>query len=123
MKGNRRADTKPEVAIRSALHSLGFRFRKDHSIEAGQIRVKADLVFTRKRVAVFIDGCFWHGCPEHGRTPKANVHYWGPKLQRNTRRDRLVTEALERDGWVVLRLWEHESVTVAVELICRLIRG
>lgn len=118
MKGNRRADTKPELALRSALHVLGYRFRKDHQIRttAGS-RVKADVVFTRDRIAIFVDGCFWHGCPEHGNTPKVNTAYWGPKLERNRQRDRRVTRELQADGWLVIRIWEHEALDEAVRLI------
>jgi DNA mismatch endonuclease (patch repair protein) len=107
MKGNRRANTKPELALRSALHARGLRFRKDHQIEAGSVRVKADVAFTRRRVAVFVDGCFWHGCPEHGNKPRANTEYWAAKLARNADRDRRVDAALTADGWDVIRLWEH----------------
>jgi DNA mismatch endonuclease, patch repair protein len=118
MKGNRRADTKPELALRSALHARGLRFRKDLLVRASNgTRVKADIVFTRRRLAVFVDGCFWHGCPEHGHTPKANSHYWAPKLKRNRDRDARVTAALDADGWKVLRIWEHEPLADAVELI------
>lgn len=122
MKGNRRADTKPEIALRSALHARGLRFRKDFMLRTPDgTRCKADVVFTRARVAVFIDGCFWHGCPEHGTTPQANTHYWGPKLQRNRDRDRRVTAALEADGWAVLRVWEHERVLDAVTAVQALV--
>lgn len=118
MKGNRRADTKPELALRAALHARGLRFRKDYMVRAADgTRAKADVVFTRARVAVFVDGCFWHGCPEHGNTPKANSHYWGPKLARNRDRDRRVTAGLEADDWAVLRLWEHEPLAEAVQHI------
>lgn len=122
MKGNRRADTKPELALRSALHARGLRFRKDFLLRtsAGS-RVKADIVFTRRRLAVFVDGCFWHGCPTHGHTPKANTHYWAPKLERNRDRDARVTAALEADGWKVLRIWEHEELSVATERVTQAI--
>src|SRR5262245_47670286 len=83
MRGNRRTDTKPEVALRSALHRRGIRFRKDAHVIAADVRVKADILFRRHRTAVFVDGCFWHGCPQHGNKPKANAGYWGPKLERN----------------------------------------
>src|SRR4051812_13256963 len=100
MKGNRRADTKPEGLVRSALHARGLRFRKDYLVRVpGQRATRVDVAFPRCRVAVMIDGCFWHGCPEHGRTPKTNAHYWPAKLARNRDRDRRVTEALRRDGW------------------------
>lgn len=122
MKGNRRADTKPEVALRSSLHARGLRFRKDLLVrtESG-VKSKVDVVFPRRRVAVFVDGCFWHGCPEHGRVPSTNPHYWPSKLARNRLRDLRVTAALERDGWTVLRFWEHEPVDVAIERILQAI--
>jgi DNA mismatch endonuclease (patch repair protein) len=75
------------------------------------------VAFTRARVAVFLDGCFWHGCPIHGNTPKANAHYWRPKLEHNRTRDRQVTAALEADSWTVLRIWEHVPVAEAVERV------
>src|SRR4051794_39523117 len=90
MKANRRSDTGPEVATRALLHRLGLRFRKDYLIKLPETRgVRADIAFSRQRLAVFIDGCFWHGCPEHGHMPRRNTHYWGPKLARNARRDKL----------------------------------
>ena len=108
MRGNRRANTRPEVALRSELHRRGLRFRKDYFLPIRGARgIRADVVFTRARLAVFVDGCFWHGCPEHGHTPKRNTGYWGPKLKRNRRRDQLVTSRLSEDGWRVIRLWEH----------------
>jgi DNA mismatch endonuclease, patch repair protein len=118
MKGNRRADTKPELELRSALHALGQRFRKDYQLKttAGS-KVKADVVFTRDRVAVFVDGCFWHGCPDHGNTPKANTSYWGPKLRRNKQRDKRINRELRADGWAVLRIWEHEPLDAAVRRV------
>lgn len=120
MKGNRRTDTRPELALRSALHAQGLRFRKDFLLRtsAGS-SVKADIVFTRDRIAVFVDGCFWHGCPEHGNSPKANTAYWGPKLSRNKERDLRLTDELRSDGWVVIRVWEHEPVELAVEQVVR----
>lgn len=118
MKGNRRADTRPEVALRAALHARGLRFRKDYMLRTTEgARAKVDIVFTRARVAVFIDGCFWHGCPEHGNTPRVNSHYWGPKLARNRERDRRVTASLQRDGWTVIRAWEHEPLHATVDRV------
>ena len=76
---------------------------------------RPDIVFTRSRVAVFVDGCYWHRCPLHGNTPKVNTDYWGPKFARNVERDRLDSEALESEGWEVVRLWEHVPVDEAVE--------
>lgn len=109
MKANRRVDTKPERVIRSLLHARGLRFRKDYPVEVGGLRVRPDIVFTRARVAVFIDGCFWHHCPEHGETPVANRAFWEQKFARNQARDRRVDHALREDDWIVLRLWEHEA--------------
>ena len=117
MRANRRRDTTPERILRSTLHRLGFRFRVDHLFEVGGRRVRPDVVFTRRRVAVFVDGCFWHSCPEHGQQPTANAHYWKLKLQRNVERDQTDTEALERGGWTVVRVWEHESAQEAVATV------
>jgi DNA mismatch endonuclease (patch repair protein) len=117
MRGNRRADTRPEVALRSALHRRGLRFRKDHRLQAGDIRVKVDVVFPRRRLAVFVDGCYWHSCPEHGRVPTANAQYWPAKLARNRARDARVSEALRDEGWTVLRLWEHVETDEAVQAV------
>lgn len=118
MKANRRANTGPEVALRAALHARGLRFRKDYLVRMPDgVRCKVDVVFTRVRLAVFVDGCFWHGCPEHGTTPRVNTRYWGPKLARNHDRDVRVTAALIASGWTVLRLWEHEPVPDATERI------
>lgn len=117
MRANRRTGTRPEVAIRSALHRLGYRFRKDRRVDLPELRVRPDIVFARKRVAVFVDGCFWHCCPEHGREPEVNGWYWSPKLRRNVQRDLQVTQALTDNGWTVLRVWEHEPVGSAVERI------
>src|SRR5690606_29010965 len=86
-KGNRRTGTKPEVRLRSELHCRGRRFRKDLLIRAAGVRTHADVVFTRQRLAVFVDGCFWHCCPEHGSSPKSNTAYWEPKLRANVDRD------------------------------------
>lgn len=110
MRGNRRRDTRPELALRRAVHSRGFRFRVDYAIELPTMRVRPDIVFTRSRVAVFVDGCFFHCCPEHGNQPRKNVEYWAPKLSRNVARDRRVDAALQRAGWSVVRAWEHEPI-------------
>ncbi len=123
-KGNRRTDTKPEVALRSELHRRGLRFRKDHPIRVeGRRSIRPDVVFTRSRVAVFVDGCFWHGCPEHQVVPKSNPDYWIPKLRRNIERDREVDAALEDDGWTVLRFWEHEALAQAAVVTALAIRA
>ena len=111
MRGNRRTDTKPELRIRSALHRRGLRFRKDFTLVASGLRVRPDVVFTRAKVAVFVDGCYWHRCPKHGTSPSANANYWLTKLDRNVARDRLVDAALIAERWIVVRIWEHEVMT------------
>ena len=118
MRANRRSGTKPETVLRSALHGLGYRFRKDHrlDLESG-VRVRPDIVFTKRKVAVFVDGCFWHVCPEHGRQPTTNEWYWTPKLRRNMERDQAANLALKGAGWHVVRLWEHEPLPSAVRAV------
>jgi DNA mismatch endonuclease (patch repair protein) len=117
MKGNRSQDTRPEVLLRSALHQRGLRFRKDYRISAKGASRRADIVFTRWRVAVFVDGCFWHRCPQHGRTPTSNRDYWDAKLTRNAERDRETDASLISAGWRVVRIWEHEPLGIAVDSI------
>lgn len=117
MKANRRVNTRPEALLRSALHRRGLRFRKDVYLRVGAVRTKADVVFSRHRIAVYLDGCFWHRCPEHGQLPQANRDYWKPKLERNVQRDNEVTKALRAEGWTVIRIWEHEPIDLAVETI------
>lgn len=115
MRANRRTDTKPELALRHALHRLGYRYRKDFRLDLdGGRRVRPDIVFTARKVAVFVDGCFWHACPDHGSKPKTNEWYWSPKLLRNVERDRLNDASLAQAGWIVLRLWEHIPLDDAV---------
>ena len=114
MRANRRKDTKPELALRRALHGRGYRYRKDYRLDlAGGTRVRPDIVFTARKVAIFVDGCFWHGCPEHGSRPAVNVWYWEPKLRRNAERDRAADAALAAAGWAVVRVWEHEPLEAA----------
>jgi DNA mismatch endonuclease (patch repair protein) len=103
--------------LRSAVHGRGLRFRKDHRVDLPNGRVRPDLVFTRRKVAVFVDGCFWHVCPEHGREPTSNEWYWTPKLRRNVERDRQADQALLQAGWLVLRIWEHEAIDEAAERV------
>jgi DNA mismatch endonuclease (patch repair protein) len=118
MRGNRRANTRPEIAVRAELHRRGFRFRKDYFLPIRGARgVRVDIVFTRVRVAVFIDGCFWHGCPDHGHAPRRNTGYWEPKLTRNRARDALVSERLVDQGWRVVRVWEHTPPAEAADLV------
>lgn len=109
MRANRRRDTQPELRIRRLLHAQGMRFRVDLPIRIDGARpIRPDLVFTRAHLAVFIDGCFWHGCAEHKGPSKTNSHYWTPKISGNAARDRRHTRALADAGWTVLRFWEHE---------------
>lgn len=108
MKANRRCDTGPERRLRSTLHACGYRFRKDYRVDLEDLRVHVDVAFPRDRVAVFVDGCFWHRCPEHGSDPRRNGDFWRRKLDANVERDQRVTEALVSAGWKVIRVWEHE---------------
>jgi DNA mismatch endonuclease, patch repair protein len=117
MKANRRTNTKPELALRSALHALGYRYRKDYRLDLPARRVRPDIAFTSRKVAVFIDGCFWHACPDHGSKPKNNEWYWSPKLAGNVERDRAADAALLQAGWTVIRLWEHVPVDEALAMV------
>jgi DNA mismatch endonuclease (patch repair protein) len=116
MRATRRRDTAAEVALRSALHRLGLRFRVDAAPLIGSRR-RADVVFRTERVAVFVDGCFWHGCPQHGSQPKQNAQWWIEKLDQNRRRDRDTNRELAEAGWLVLRFWEHDDVNAAAGCI------
>ena len=115
-----RADTKPELMLRKALHRRGLRFRKNIAPVVG-LRCKPDVVFTRLRVAVFVDGCFWHGCPQHETMPKNNAEWWSNKLTRNSERDRRIDAELEANGWAVLRIWEHQSTQSACDHVIALV--
>jgi DNA mismatch endonuclease, patch repair protein len=117
MRANRRRDTKPELALRAALHAMGYRYRKDFRLDLPSRRVRPDIAFTSRKVAVFVDGCFWHACPEHGSKPKNNDWYWSPKLAGNVERDRAADEALAQAGWTVVRLWEHLPIADAVATV------
>lgn len=120
MQRNRATDTGPEVRVRSAVHALGLRYFK-HASPLKGLRCRADLVFPTERVAVFIDGCFWHGCPQHGRMPQTNRHYWEPKIARNIARDKRNNAVLEGAGWLVIRAWEHEPVGNVAQHIADLV--
>ena len=111
--GNRGRDTGPELAVRRLVHARGLRYRVNARVEP-DLRRTADLLFVRRRVAVFVDGCYWHGCPEHYRPPKTNTDFWSAKIDRNRARDAETTALLSERGWAVLRSWSHEDpVTVA----------
>lgn len=116
MQANRSRDTRPEMAVRQAAHAAGLRYRVD-SRPIPTFNRRADMVFTRAKVAVFIDGCFWHGCPEHHTVAKQNAAFWAEKVRRNRERDKHTDQVLVSDGWTVIRAWEHEPVAQVVERI------
>lgn len=123
MSVQRSQDTAAELAVRRELHSMGLRYRVHVQPVAG-LRRKADIVFPRARVAAFVDGCFWHGCPEHGRRRHAiNTWYWPEKIIRNQRRDADTDARLREAGWTVVRVWEHEPSGAAAERIAGAVRS
>lgn len=116
MLANRRRDTSAEWKVRRLLHARGLRYRVDLPLPFDQRR-RADITFTRAKVVVFIDGCFWHGCPQHYVPPKSHPEYWIPKIEANRARDAQTTHQLEELGWTVLRCWEHEDPRAVVEQV------
>jgi DNA mismatch endonuclease (patch repair protein) len=108
MQGNKARDTKPELAVRKLLHSQGLRYRVNFR-PLSDIRRTADVVFTRQKVAVYIDGCFWHGCPIHYSRPASNSEFWAAKVNRNKARDADTVRTLADQGWTCLRFWTHEG--------------
>jgi DNA mismatch endonuclease (patch repair protein) len=116
MRANKGRDTKPERALRSAVHALGMRYRVGLR-PVPQVRRTADIVFTRAKVAVFLDGCFWHGCQEHHRPAKKNSDFWDAKIKGNMTRDADTDARLREAGWRVVRVWEHEPPAVAASRI------
>ncbi|MDV7244457.1 MULTISPECIES: very short patch repair endonuclease [Rhodococcus] len=119
MQRQRTRDTSPEIAIRKLVHAAGLRYRVDVS-PLPNLRRRADVVFRPTRVAIFIDGCFWHGCPIHGVRPtKSNRQYWKEKIVRNQARDRDTDERLAKEGWIVIRVWEHEDPLLVAQRILR----
>ena len=121
MRGNRGTDTTPERILRSALHRKGLRFWKNRRPVA-EVACRADIVFVRARVAVFVDGCFWHRCPRHGVRPRVNSDYWDAKIANNVLRDRRNDDALRERGWCVVRVWEHEPPDTAANRVASLVR-
>jgi DNA mismatch endonuclease (patch repair protein) len=117
MLGNKSRDTSPELRVRSLVHRRGFRYRVAQR-PIPTLRRTADLVFRRARIAVFIDGCFWHGCPEHYRPPNTNPDYWRDKIEGNRLRDQETDELLAQAGWEVLRFWEHEDEDEVADAVC-----
>lgn len=122
MQANQSRDTRPELAVRRILHASGLRYRV-HIRPLPELRRSADVVFTRARIAVFIDGCFWHGCPTHFRVPASNVAYWELKISTNRKRDVETTHFLEDGGWTVLRFWEHEDPATVAGAISTAVRA
>lgn len=122
MSAQRRRDTKPEIAIRRELHRRGLRYFVDRAPIKG-VRRRADLVFPRRKVAVFVDGCFWHSCPQHATFPKNNAQWWTDKLAANVVRDRDTDTRLAEQGWTVIRIWEHEDPLVAAERVQKALLG
>lgn len=120
MRGNRSRDTRPEKAVRSALHRRGFRFRVA-ARPIRDLRRTADIVFPTERVAVQVDGCYWHGCPDHYKEPSTNSEYWLAKIERNRARDADSDERWARAGWLVVHHWEHEELDSIVENVARLV--
>lgn len=123
MRGNRKTGSKPEVRLRSALHRRGLRFRKNLLIRVGELSVRPDIVFPRAKVAVFVDGCFWHRCAEHGVSPRANSAYWSLKLDGNVERDQRVDGVLDGAGWCVVRIWEHAGLEDAISVVTAALRA
>jgi DNA mismatch endonuclease (patch repair protein) len=120
MRRQARQDTEPEVELRRRLFAQGLRYRV-HVPIPGMPRRSMDVAFPRARVAVFVDGCFWHGCPEHATYPVANSAWWGAKLARNVERDTETAEHLQVLGWHVHRIWEHEDPAVAADELAKLV--
>ena len=115
-----RRDTSPEMALRRALHAAGCRYRVQWRTDIIPRR-SIDIAFPGRRVAVFVDGCYWHGCPIHGSTPKSNSRWWSEKFARNRRRDADTDGQLRAAGWLVLRVWEHVQVEAAVADVLRVL--
>ncbi|MGH2771299.1 MAG: very short patch repair endonuclease [Actinomycetota bacterium] len=123
MRSNCRVDTRPEVALRRVLHATGLRFRKDLRIVLNGTNVRPDVVFTRVKVAIFLDGCWWHRCPEHGMQPKRNAEFWARKFDENVFRDRRADAALMTANWAVIRVWEHEDLDLAAQRIVAVVNA
>jgi DNA mismatch endonuclease, patch repair protein len=117
----RRRDTKPEIALRRELHRRGLRYFVDRAPVKG-MRRRADVVFPRRKLAVYVDGCFWHSCPVHATKPRNNAQWWADKLAANVARDRNTDERLDAEGWTVLRVWEHESAVDAADKVEGILR-
>lgn len=122
MRSNKSRDTKPELALRSAVHRLGLRYRVGTQ-PLPSVRRTGDLVFSRARVVVFLDGCFWHGCPEHHTVAKTNAEFWAEKIRTNRTRDARTNQLLTDAGWQVVRVWEHENPQAAAAHVADVVRA
>jgi DNA mismatch endonuclease (patch repair protein) len=122
MRRTRRSGTRPEMALRRALHRRGLRFVVDRSVPGGNRRRRVDILLRGARVAVFVDGCFWHSCPEHSHLPKTNTNWWRLKFRGIARRDRDTETQLAAVGWLAVRIWEHEDPIEAAQAIEQLVR-
>lgn len=120
MQSTKQRDTPCELALRRQLHSLGLRYRIDATVHGTRRRV--DIAFPKAKVAVFVDGCFWHGCPQHGTWPKTNAKWWRDKIHRNQQRDRDTDQTLAASGWTVLRFWEHMDPQVSARLVMKALK-
>lgn len=122
MQATRSRDTAPEMALRRELHKRGLRYRVDMPVLPG-LRRRVDVVFTRQRLAVFVDGCFWHGCPQHGTVSRSNAVFWRDKIKTNVARDADTNQRLAQAGWIVMRVWAHESARAAADQIEKILVG
>ena len=116
----RQTGTDAELALRREMYRIGLRYRIDYEVLKKPRRI-ADVAFPGRKIAVFVDGCFWHGCPEHATWPKRNANFWRQKIEANRRRDADTNARLEANGWVALRFWSHEAPTKAVEVVARVV--
>ena len=121
MQATPRRDTPCELALRSALHEKGLRYRVDWRVPGS--RRRADVAFIGPKVAVFVDGCFWHGCPLHGTWPRSNAEWWRDKIESNVRRDRETDAHLKNLGWLIIRFWEHDDMTKAARQVRAAVLG
>ncbi len=116
----RQKGTDAEMALRREMHRIGLRYRIDYEVLRKPRRV-ADVAFPGRKIAVFVDGCFWHGCPEHATWPKRNAEFWRQKIEANRRRDMDTNDRLRSAGWTVLRFWSHESPAEAAKAVARVV--
>ncbi|MFI5611908.1 very short patch repair endonuclease [Amycolatopsis sp. NPDC051903] len=123
MRRTQRTGTRPELAVRSALHRRGLRFVVDRPVPGGNRRRRVDILLRGARIAVFVDGCFWHSCPEHGHLPRANRSWWRLKFRGVARRDRDTDQVLAQAGWLVFRVWEHDHPIEIADRLVSLVRA